>query len=127
MLIELWERLRGYDKWIPVEARIQSSTLSEEQIGEIHSRYTGEYEPVYEWESENVLTWTDKSGQEHSASYKVNEDSPLFQLYDGQTVTIRYNPANPDEFYLRGLASSHAATFFGGKILPFPYSVSKRN
>jgi hypothetical protein len=25
MLIEIWERLRGYDKWIQTEATVQSS------------------------------------------------------------------------------------------------------
>jgi hypothetical protein len=27
MLIEIWERLRGYDKWIKTEATVQSSEL----------------------------------------------------------------------------------------------------
>jgi hypothetical protein len=118
MLIELWERLRGYDKWVETDAKIQSSNLSEEQIAEVYGR-SGVYETVSEWQSTNTIMWTDASGKEHSAEYEVDEDSPLFQLYDGQTVTIRYNPANPDEFYLRGLASSHAGTFFKGKFLPF--------
>jgi hypothetical protein len=65
-----------------------------------------------------VIAWTDSSGQTHEAEYEVSEDSPPFQHYDGQTVTIRHNPVNPGQFYLRGVASSHAATFFFGKVLP---------
>ncbi len=117
MLIALWERLRGYDKWPQAEATIKSSNLSEEKIGEVYNRYA-ENDPIYEWESTNTLAWTDAAGLQHTVHYTVNEDSPLFQLYDGQTVTIRYNPANPEQFYLRGVASSHAATLFTGKILP---------
>jgi hypothetical protein len=33
MLIELWEHLRGYDKWTPAVATVQSTELS--RFGEI--------------------------------------------------------------------------------------------
>jgi hypothetical protein len=125
MLIELWEKLRGYDKWTETTATIQSSKLAEEQIGEVYNRYS-ENEPVYEWESTNTLAWADASGNRHTAEYQVSEDSPLFQLYDGQTVTIRYNPVKPDQFYLRGVSNSHAGTVFNGKILPLLYAMFSR-
>jgi hypothetical protein len=35
MLIELWEHLRGYDKWIQTEATIQSTDLAEVELGDI--------------------------------------------------------------------------------------------
>jgi hypothetical protein len=125
MLIEIWERMRGYDKWPQVTGTIQSSTLAEEKIGEVYNQYTAN-DPIYEWESTNTLAWTDASGNQHAAEYKVNEDSPLFQLYDGQSVTIRYNPADPGQFYLRGVTSSHSATIFNGKILPILASIFTR-
>jgi hypothetical protein len=36
MLIEIWERLRGYDKWIETEAKIESSKVEEEIIRNSH-------------------------------------------------------------------------------------------
>jgi hypothetical protein len=29
MLIEIWERLRGYDKWVQTEAKVESSQVEE--------------------------------------------------------------------------------------------------
>jgi hypothetical protein len=84
MLIEIWERLRGYDKWTQTEATILSSDL----VGQV---------------SKNVIGWTDVSGKSHTAKYSVFSGSRLYQLYDGQTVTIRYNQANPAEYYFRDL------------------------
>jgi hypothetical protein len=62
---------------------------------------------VEEWQSTCGITWKDASGNLHSAKYKVAENSPLFQLYDGQSLTIRYNPKNPDQFYQRDVAKSN--------------------
>ena len=109
MLIELWERLRGYDKWIEAEATIQSSNLTEERIGEEKHRFT-EDEPIYEWQSMNSVAWKDLTGQLHTGQYRVSENSSLFQVYDGQTVKIRYSPNNPDKFYLRGVIQSNTKT-----------------
>jgi hypothetical protein len=97
MLIEIWERLRGYDKWIQAEATIKSSQLA---------RSASEGPPMLEWQSTCVLLWKDSSGQEHTSVFEVRDNSPLFQLYDGQTVVIRYNPANANEFYLPGVLKS---------------------
>jgi hypothetical protein len=112
MLIEIWERLRGYDKWIQTEATIQSSDLNEMEIGKVRDYSLVGSQSVEEWNSSCVLAWTDKSGNSHEAEFDVAEDSPLFQLYDGQKVAIRYNPANPDQFYLRGVSASKVHTWF---------------
>jgi hypothetical protein len=36
MLIEIWERLRGYDKWVQTEAKIESSNLEEVKTYDIN-------------------------------------------------------------------------------------------
>ncbi|MGA9071363.1 MAG: DUF3592 domain-containing protein [Terracidiphilus sp.] len=97
MLIEIWERLRGYDKWIQNEATIKSSETEEAVIG--HSRY--EDEPIYAWQENQELQWKDLSGAERSQSITVGENSPIFKLYEGKSVTIRYNPDSPGNFYVR--------------------------
>jgi hypothetical protein len=92
MLIELWERLRGYDKWIEAQATIRSST---EQKTEEY--YRGQKYDVFT--SDDELVWTDTQGVERTAELDVAEDSPLFQLIGGETVTIRYNPSDPGQFF----------------------------
>ena len=85
MLIEIWERLRGYDKWIQTEATIKSSDLEEVEVGGANSRYYID-QPIDEWGSFCEIVWTDASGKLHTAEYEVSENSPLFQLYDGTFV-----------------------------------------
>jgi hypothetical protein len=97
MLIEIWERLRGYDKWIQVEAAIKLSEMEEVVRG--HSRYGDE--PIYSWQEYQELLWKDPSGKKWKKSVTVGENSPIFKLFDGKSVTIRYNPSSPDEFYVR--------------------------
>ncbi len=107
MLIEIWERLRGYDKWIQVDARIESSNLEEIKH---YDRY-GEPEPS-SWESDDEIVWTDKTGLEQRADFRVPEESPIYQLIDGAIVTIRYNPTSPEEFYYRELLRTRVHTAF---------------
>lgn len=111
MLIEIWERLRGYNKWIQTEATIESSKL--EDLGfwsfrKDRSLRLGVYDL---WQSKCDIGWTDASGASHTAGYAVSERSPLFQMFEGQTISIRYNPANPDKYYIRELFK-HRASFF---------------
>jgi hypothetical protein len=93
MLIEIWERLRGYDKWIETEATITSADVEKTA----HMDRGGNVS--YTYGSGDELSWIDESGQKHSAEFKVSDDSPLYQLVGGEKVLIRYNPSNPDEYH----------------------------
>jgi hypothetical protein len=104
MLIEIWERLRGYDKWIQTEATVASSTV-EETKQTVH----GQPAPST-WASGDELVWTDRLGQRQSAEFTVPDDSPLYQLIGGEKVTIRYNPAQPERFYYRELLRTRVHT-----------------
>jgi hypothetical protein len=98
MLIEIWERLRGYDKWPIAEATIESSKLDE--VAQEYSRVTGN--PLStRWQGDEELVWRDQSGTTRRESIAVGENSPLFQLYEGKPLTVRYNPSVPPEFYVR--------------------------
>jgi hypothetical protein len=92
MLIDRWEKFRGYDKWIETAATVESSKESTYKVkgGEIS-------------ESSDVLMWTDEQQTRHRTSFTVSDGSPLYQLVDGSTVQIRYNPADPENYYIRGL------------------------
>jgi hypothetical protein len=41
MLIEIWENLRGYNKWTPTLATVQSSTLTPLQFGDAKAGKNG--------------------------------------------------------------------------------------
>jgi hypothetical protein len=106
MLIEIWEHLRGYDKWIQTEAKIESSNLEKVEASDINGN------PTTISESDDKLVWTDKMGQRQSAEFCVPDDSPLYQFIGGETVTIRYNPADPGDFYYRDLMRSQVHRAF---------------
>lgn len=100
MLIEIWERLRGYDKWIETEAKVESSKVKK----------TATY--GNSWASEDELAWTDRSGKTQRARFNVPDGSPLFQLIGGETVMIQYDPTEPDRYYFRELFQTRARTAF---------------
>ena len=94
MLIEIWERLRGYDKWIETEATIEST--AEVFFSPYPTTHTDNW-------CDHVILWTDSSGEQHRAPLRARELSPFFQLVEGSTFTIRFNPAHPEEYYHRSL------------------------
>jgi hypothetical protein len=96
MLIEIWERLRGYDKWVQTEATIKSSHLDEVIVAATRSG-----EPIYGWQGNEEISWVDKDGVQQCEPLAVSENSPVFKMYDGNPVVIRYNPASPYNFYVR--------------------------
>jgi len=118
MLIEIWERLRGYDKWVQTEATIKSSQLDEVEVARVRTSRYGDSEPITEWQSTCSLVWTDNTGHARSAYYEVSENSALFQLYDGQTETIRPNPSDPDKYYIRDLLRDRIVSTLKWKVAP---------
>jgi hypothetical protein len=107
MLIDIWERLRGYDKWVQTEARIESSDLTKIPLADRSGNVVG-----YNYKAGDVVTWVDGSGERQYATFDVEEASPLFQLVGNESVTIRYDPAHPDRFYYRELLKSQVKSFF---------------
>jgi Protein of unknown function (DUF3592) len=104
MLAEIWERLRGYDEWVPTQATVESNAVN-------RTSHTDRYGRVsYTYDSDEVLAWFDASGERHEASFKAPDDSSLYQMIGGEKIAIRYNPANPDEFYLRELLKTRVHT-----------------
>lgn len=95
MLIELWERLRGYDKWADTEARVVSFDTYRRLFGAgAKTRPTSRM-------SSDLLTWKDGKGARRYSGFINFDTSPLYQLLDGNKITIRYDPAKPDRYYNR--------------------------
>lgn len=103
MLIEISERLRGYGKWVRTEATIQLSTLQEPEAGKEWGEKRNYDNTYLAWQATCEVAWTDAFGNSHTGKFVADEGSPLFHLYEGQTVELRYDPANPDRFYIRGM------------------------
>ena len=96
MLIEIWEHLRGYDNWVETNAVVcRSATEKVEHYSRGRNYYT--------YEAGDVIELTDPTGEKQYADFNAPEGSKLFQLVQGDTVEIRFNPAKPDEFYYRDL------------------------
>ena len=106
MLIEIWEKIRGYDKWVEATARIDSSTVKKT------AHYGRDGSVSYTWASQEELVWTDIYGQRQNAEFKVDDESPLYQLVGGENISIRYNPSKAKEFYFRELLKSRVRRFF---------------
>jgi hypothetical protein len=94
MLIELWERLRGYDRWPEAQATVVSGERLRRKYGLPGPRKNTQF-------SSDLLMWTDQKGKEWYGPFVNQDTSPLFQLLDGELISIRYNPSNPGRFYNR--------------------------
>jgi len=106
MLIEIWERIRGYDKWIQTEAKVASSDLIEIDFPLAQHR-TSQPHAALGWKSTCQIVWSDHNCNQHSGSFEAVEESPLYQLCEGESISIRFNPTNPDQFYVSGLLHSN--------------------
>ena len=106
MLMAIWEWLHGYRKWTATEARVEF--LKEEHL--YHDKEGKDLH--YSYVTGRRLVWTDAAGQPHSAPLKQLDDKPPYLLAEGEAETIRYNPANPDQFYCRKLSALRVRHIF---------------
>ena len=114
MLIEIWEKLRGYDKWVNAAATIERSDVEKTP----HNDRNGSVS--YSYEAGDVIAWV-VDGAKHYADFNVEEGSHLFQLVGGESVAIRYNPKDPDDFYYRDLLKSRVNRFCRGVFTVFVF------
>jgi hypothetical protein len=107
LFVRTWEKLRGCDKWIDARALVLESRVRD--LGMLGQPNSTDSKPIY---SDVIvrISWTDDRGVSHSGELAAPEESPHFQLIEGDTVPIRYNPRAPSEFNVRGLASDQAAS-----------------
>ncbi len=116
MFMELWESLCGYDKWTPTEATVESSNYSDREVIDGYNTQAVDGltrpETTTVSRSTSLITWTDESGKLYKSQYTVTKPSPLFEMYGGEKLAIRYNPANPRDFYLRELRQGEMYSMF---------------
>jgi hypothetical protein len=108
MLIEIWEWLRGYRKWQQAEAQVkflkEDHLLHDKSGKDLHySQITG-----------GRLVWTSASGEWHHADLERLGEDAKYPFAEGETVTIRYNPAEPTQFYSRALSEMKVRRFVAG-------------
>ncbi len=103
-MTKLWERLRGYDKWIETTATFESADVEKIPHADRYGNIS------YTYDSYDTIAWIDQKGETHRTDFRVPDDSPIYQLVDGNKTTIRYNPADPDRFYYPELLRTRIAT-----------------
>jgi Protein of unknown function (DUF3592) len=113
MLIEIWERLRGYDKWVQTEATVESSSI------EKTPQLSRGASVSYAYSSGDVLVWIDRQGAKQYADFNVPEGSVLYQLIGGERVQIRYNPNEPEKYYFPELLKSRVRAVVNGIKVAF--------
>jgi hypothetical protein len=90
MLVDWWERLCGYHKWTPVEATVQSaspSPIAYKRRDKSPSFFS------FGWQSDCAIQWRDQNQHPYTAVFHAYEESPLYQLCEGDTIHIRFNPS----------------------------------
>ena len=97
------------DRWADTDARVIESRVRDLDVLGEPSATNSRSQSVY---SEAVLriSWTDEQGVSHVGQFLAPEESPHFQLIEGDTVPISYNSSMPDEFSIHGLARDQAAS-----------------
>jgi hypothetical protein len=106
MLVEVWEWLRGYHKWTEVEAKVQF--LKED----LTCRDASGKEVQYSSAKGDRLIWRDVRGVAHHVDFQLPENSAKYRFADGEAATLRYNPANPEQYYVRKLLKIKVHRFF---------------
>ena len=97
------------DRWAETDARVIETRVRDLDVLGEPSATNSRSQSVY---SEAVLriSWTDEQGVSHFGQFLAPEESPYFQLIEGDAVPISYNSSMPDEFSIRGLARDQAAS-----------------
>jgi len=103
MLIERWERLRGYDRWPEVKATIEwDRTWGLPMGGEVGPQG---YVPVSSGTRTLLkqvhIRYHDPHGTAHSRSIWLFFGSGVSLLKPGDSFYIRCSPENPKRIYLR--------------------------
>jgi len=96
MLIEIWERLRGYDKWIQAEAAVNSW-----KVEKVFLRRAKGGARIYGWVGKGQIEWIDQTGVRHSQSVQLSKGTLVFKMHGLSPIVIRYDPVSPSIFYLR--------------------------
>jgi hypothetical protein len=94
MILEIWERLRGFDKWPQVEATIQSSAVEKATRLRKGSR-------VDEWKTVYEIAWTDPAGLLQRKQMALPGMSRDLNLIDGVGISVRYKPTDYSKFFIR--------------------------
>ncbi|HEX7729442.1 MAG TPA: hypothetical protein VF392_10430 [Terracidiphilus sp.] len=109
MLIEIWEKLRGYDKWVKSTAVVESVITEKVWVASYYRLFKSPHK-VFEFWTLMQLSYPDGAGALHSAQLRVSPLSPIFQLEKGDLVEIGVAPANPSRIHVRGAKTVNRPT-----------------
>ena len=95
MFIEVWERLRGFDRWLETQARIESIRwwgVPDHHNQELGSRWRVLFKIVR-------ISYAAHGGAHFSKT--VLFPAFRFDLNTGDELAIRYAPTDPEKVYVR--------------------------
>ena len=96
----------GHRSWIPAEATVVESRVRAVDLA--GKPVANSKAPTAFSDAVIRFTWLDQAGILHTRATIAPEDSPFFQLIEGDSFSISFNPQNPDEFEIAGLARDQA-------------------
>ncbi len=83
MLIKIWERIRGIDKWPETTATVTSvNYYSASKAGDL---------------ADVGFRYRDAKGEDHYGSYTVDSMTSLYNINADDTFSVWYNPKKPDQ------------------------------
>src|ERR1035437_9363474 len=83
MLMECYVRHRGIDQWPRVDATVKSAV-----------QHPGRFTVC-----KLVFAYVDLHGELHAVRCGIHNDSSLFNVVQGDTFPVRYNPAKPSQWF----------------------------
>jgi len=86
MLIEIWERLRGYDKWIETQAAVDSATAIRKMLGE---RFQ---ESPESRSSGRLLYWKDQYSRIQCGAFVTHDISPFINCLTAKQSRFATTP-----------------------------------
>ena len=96
------------DNWIEAQAKVVESRLCAVDL--VGKSVRDSRSPAAYSDAIIRLTWVDQQNTVHSGEVTAPEDSPVFQLIEGESIAIKFNARNPDEFRIEGLSRAQAAS-----------------
>jgi hypothetical protein len=92
MFKELLAKFRGTNDWVETTATVRI-VLQYEDVDDV--RFAGEENRKI---ADVTFAFTDAKQELQYGSVTVTESSALYDAKENHTFTIRFNPANPDEY-----------------------------
>jgi hypothetical protein len=95
LILEFWERLRGFDQWPLTEGKVRSSAVHRTTLRGKGGRLVDSWRTVLEVE------WTDPDGLQRTRKIGLRAVSSDFNSIGSTNLSVRYKPTDYSKFFVR--------------------------